>query len=34
MPKNAEAREMLARANLSLSDYPCAATHYRALDGA
>jgi predicted Zn-dependent protease len=31
MPKNAEAREMLARATLALSDYPSAATHYRAL---
>ena len=31
MPKNAEAREMLARVTLALSDYPAAATHYRAL---
>jgi predicted Zn-dependent protease len=31
MPKNGEAREMLARVSLALSDYPAAATHYRAL---
>src|SRR5215218_2314197 len=31
MPQNAEAREMLARVKLSLTDYPSAATHYRVL---